>query len=328
VSVSLATAERGIASVLARAGDRAARELGSGDLARLVHEVDGLVPGNGVDDSFADVTRLLATAEVVDVFGRPGGIGGIYAALAEARDGARMLTVLRDGARRDVAAEQFFTDVARAAGLEDYVAPMATASDGSFALVQLMPHPDLRALDVGSADELEHAIARGLVNEGASPLVARHEALVDRELVASLDAITEHADRHPGNALLDASTGRLTLIDHELIGGGGYYAYEYDGLPLLDRFMQGGSRGRTRLVEGERVTSYRVNLDDDSIAQLAEVDPAAVRAAHDRLAAAPLPARIDEMAEWIRSPEYGDRVVNNLRRVVDDGGWSYDPARM
>ena len=193
---------------------------------------------------------MLSGAQVVDVLGRPDGRHGIYAAVAEARSGERLLTILRDGARRDLAAEQYFTDVARAAGLEDFVAPMVTASDGSWGLVQLVPDASLDTLGLHAADDVRSAITRGLERDGLRPDLAAHEARVDLELVASLDAITGHADRHGGNALLDAQSGRLTLVDHELIGGGAYYAADHGGIGLLDPLLPGGARQRPRTRRG------------------------------------------------------------------------------
>jgi hypothetical protein len=311
-------------SAMSRAGARAHTELAPETLPQLVHSVDGLLPDNGIDLPFREIQRLLSSSQIVDVLGRPGATHGLHTVVVEARSGERMLAMLRHGSRRDIAAEQFFTDVAYAAGMEDFVAPMALAVDARSALVQLIPHPSLASAGVSSAPQVERSLARGYLDEGLDTAQAATEARVDRELAASLDYITGHADRHAGNALIDAHTGRLTLVDHELIGGGAYYG-AHSGATLLDPLLQGGRPGGTCVVEGERVALRRVELSNEARAHLADVEPAAITAAHDRLAATPLPGSGDDLAAWIRSTTFRDAALRALRNAVEDGGWNYIP---
>lgn len=302
-------------SVFRRAGAKAFEAIEPSSIGQLVHAVEGVLPGNGAELGFEEVQRLLGRASVVDVLGRPAGRQGLHVVVVEDAPGDRMLAMLRQGATRDVAAEQFFTDVAHASGLEDFVAPMALARDGSSALVQIIPHQTLASAGIETAAGVEHALARGHRWEGLSTTAAAHEARVDRELLASLDAIMGNADRHGGNALIDAARGRLTLIDHELVGGGAFHAARRSA-GLLDPLLQGGSRvGRSGLMQ--------VMLSEDAVAHLADVEPAALIAAHDRLAASPLPGRAAEWSGWLRSSDYRDRVLANLARAVDEGGWRY-----
>jgi hypothetical protein len=316
----------GIEQVLARAGARAADALNSGALARLVGEVDGLRPGNGIDDAFDDVLDLLGGGRVVDVLGRPGGAPGTYASVVQAEDGARMLAVLRDGARRDLGAERFFVDLARAADLDDLVTPTVVAGDGSAGLMQLVPDPDLRTLGVATTEQLDARMRAGLLADGLAPDAAARAARLDRELGAVLDAATAHVDRHPGNALLDTASGRLTLIDNELVGGGLWYREFTRDLPWLDPLLPGGRPMAPIRVDGDTVVPHRIDLNEDTVRHLREVDLDAVHRAHERLARTPISRTGDEIAEWIRSPEYRADVLGTLGRITDEGGWTYVPV--
>ena len=323
--MSMSELSVGLQRVFVRAGDAAVRELDGSSIANLVHEVDGLLPGNGMDEPFRMIESILQRGRVVDVLGRPARTPGVHAVVVEDADaGARLLAMLRHGRARDLAAEQFFTDVAVASGAEDLVAPMAMARDGRSSLVQLIPASDLRGHGIDQAAQLERVLAHGYEVEGLNPARAAHEARVDREIAASLDAITGHADRHGGNAILDADAGRLTLIDHELVGCGGFYAAQ-DGAALLDPLLQGGGHGVVRSIQGERVALRSVQLSDDALDQLADMDLAAVARAHERLAASTMLAG-GEMADWIRSPEYRDWVIDRVRQIVVEGGWDYIPV--
>lgn len=314
-----------VRSICERAGTRAFRELSAAALPEMAHAIPDLLPGNGVDESFRAIQKLLTHGTIVDVLGRPGGVNGLHVVVVEGTRGERILGMLRHGSQRDVAAERFFTDIAYAAGMEDFVTPMALAPDARSAVTQIIPHATLDAHNITHASELEHAMAAGYRADGMASTETATTARVDRELAASLDAITGHADRHGGNALLDARTGRLTLIDHELIGGGAYFG-AHSGADLLHSLMQGGTRVHGRIIDGERVVMRRVQLSTEAIDHLAQVEPAAITAAHDRLAATPLPNAGDDMAAWIRSSSYRDRVTNQLHQIVRDGGWTYVPA--
>ena len=77
------------------------------------------------------------------------------------------------------------------------------------------------------------------------------------------------------------------------------------------------------MIEGERVVLHRVQLSDEAVDHLAQVEPAAIRAAHDRLAQTALPHAGDDMAAWIRSSTYVDQATHRLQQIVHTGGWEY-----
>lgn len=208
------------------------------------------------------------------------------------------------------AQEVFAYEVARAMHL-DHLVPAVARRRGGVAAIELRPGKSFTGQQIFNANALEHALRHGrrLRDPDAAPATIARQARVDRELVQAFDAVLANGDRHGSNALFDARTGALSLIDHGLID-----RYDPQGrIPTVRTFLGGANARRG----ADRVWHIPLSVETRAILRAADRD-------HIRIAFARLledQASAEKVGEYARkqTPRYLEQLMGRLDDAIRTG---------
>lgn len=220
------------------------------------------------DQQRALVTRILRDGVIEDqplrwVGGYGNGNGAMPMVRVQHPDSPHLtLTAVHRPPTAQAAQEEFFTELAARADIDDYFAPAVRRSDGS-ALVLAVPGSASWDQAVHSGDDVESVMRSwyqkrfGALSERELDRVARS----DFDRVRSLDYITAQPDRNAGGLLVDRESGVVSYIDNGLAGRG----ETGDVLrPGLKSHFVGGEPGRVEL-SGDAARAVDELLDDEAL---------------------------------------------------------------
>ncbi|MCW2925541.1 MAG: hypothetical protein JWM98_2945 [Thermoleophilia bacterium] len=172
------------------------------------------MPRTGGAAALDGLERVLATGVEVGsrkALGAAGQNGVMYRVLlADAADASKQVEAILRPGQAQAPQEVFGWRIARALGV-DHMFPAASMRDGG-AAVQVVPGVEARAAGFSAIDQLRSELERGyrLSHPGID---AATQARVDVELARVVDYVVANSDRHGGNAMYDAGTGPMHLID-------------------------------------------------------------------------------------------------------------------
>lgn len=297
---------RGAASTSARSGStgfddalRAGRLLRTGDPTKL-DAVEQLLR-NGV-------TR----AEDVSAPVGAGINGQLHAhVLHDPVDAGRQIVAVSKPVNAQAAQEEYGWKLGRAMGIDHLLAPTARGADGQ-ARIALAPGTSLSQGGVTNVEQLESSLMKSYTNDAGlriSERDAARAARVDRELLQVFDYLGANNDRHLGNGLVDAATGRVTFIDYGHMGTG---------------------TGKDALAPSLRAFQPhdRIELSPDTLAILRRrLTPEVLDQVHATLAQGPRPpagTMSQRMLDKVDTPSFRNDVRARLEHILETGGFASD----
>lgn len=163
------------------------------------------------------------------------------------------------------AQERFAYELAAAVGMDHLFPRVGRRSDGT-AAIELVTGQMFSDAGVTNANRLEKALRHSWkvqFPEMPSTEVTRR-ARIDRQLVQVFDFLVANGDRHGGNGMFDARTGRLTLIDHGLLNRNG--AMRGGLVPSVRMAYMGGEAS----VQRKKFTTMRVEPEIQALMKSAD----------------------------------------------------------
>ncbi|MCW2962051.1 MAG: hypothetical protein JWM90_2438 [Thermoleophilia bacterium] len=185
----------------------------------LRHADDSLPNRDSIEHVLTFGTDVTTAARHVS-----GGVNGKLPVLTfEDAAGQRVDAVIKTVGRQGGAQEVLAYQVGRALHVDHLLARVGRRPNGDAAM-EFVPGTTFEESFINDSTTLEHALRDGwaLRNPGMDNETIRRHARIDRQLVQVFDNVTSNSDRHTGNAMFDAATGRVSLIDHGYIGWGGH----------------------------------------------------------------------------------------------------------
>ena len=168
--------------------------------------------------------------------------------LVDAHSSQRMKAIIKPISAGG-AQERFAYEFAASIGAEHLLPRVGRRADGA-AAIEFVPGTGLAASGIYNANQLERAFRRSV--RRALPDIPQAEvnrrARVDRQLTQVLDYLLANGDRNGNNGLVDARTGRVTLIDH------GHIGFSRTGLVTKMNMTYQGGVGTTRTCCHELAT--------------------------------------------------------------------------
>lgn len=231
------------------------------------------------------------------------------------------LVAVEKSASAQAPQEEFAWLLARDLGIDHLVPAAARRADGT-ARIEFRSGSGLGQAGITDMDSLERRLAESYLEDGALALdatQAAHAARFDRQLVQVFDYLIANNDR-AANALYDAATGQLSLIDAGHAGRGQLPA---NGGSVLEPVL--------RPFSGDR-HGGRVSIDRDVLDHVARhIEPDGIRAQHRRVFEAPgMPdpepwSYGEKFLPHVRGESFREGIVGRLQHLQERGGFTYRP---
>jgi hypothetical protein len=275
-----------------------------------------------------DLERILATGLVDDSSRTPVGEGmnGLLhkVRLADPLDPSSTMWAVEKPAGAQAAQEELGWRLARELGIDHLAAAVARRADGT-AYIELRPGRAISIEGITDAAKLEGALRGSYLADSALGLDeagAASAARADRQLVQAFDYLLANNDRNMSNALWDARSGTLSLIDSGHAGRG---TLASNGGTTLVPVLQGLQAGRTggHVALDDAVVGYlRARTSADRLRELHA-------ATFQRTDVAGPPARSygERFLPHVRSDSYRDGLVARYEHVLETGGYDHAAYR-
>lgn len=307
-------------------GAAAVAQLGTSPLKPTGAVADALTAGRLLrtsgDETLDAMEQVLRTGAIDRTNAVPVGAGingELHRVQITSADGARSVWAVEKPAAGQAAQEEFAWKLARAMGIDHYVPAVARRADG-MARIQFREGTNLSVNRITDAATLEHALADSYLRDTTLKLTsqeAAQAARIDRQLLQTFDYLLANNDRHLGNALYDAKTGALSLIDHGHSGRGALSMNRGTQLEPSLRALQVAPGGGVNQLDPAVVQYLRQRLDDSTIRSLHD----GVYEAAD-IARPPAGTIGASFEHAVRGREAVDGITARLRSVQSSGEYT------